>query len=47
MAAHVRSTSPVPASFVGLPRTRSIRDSVFMFLTFLVGFAGLFAPRED
>jgi hypothetical protein len=47
MTAHIRSTSPVTANFFGLSRAKSIRDSVFMFLTFVIGFAGLFAPRED
>jgi hypothetical protein len=47
MAAHTRRTSPVTANLFGLSRAKTIRDSVFMFLTFLIGFAGLFAPRED
>ena len=47
MAAHIRSTSPAAASISRLSLAKSIRDSVFMFLTFLIGFAGLFAPRED
>lgn len=47
MATHMRGTSPVTANFFGLSRAKSIRDSVFMFLTYLIGFAGLFAPGED